>query len=330
MLRRWVLIATVSLWSYPLFGGEAGLREGMRSDESVWPTLIGIEPCSDEFIEAASPSRCDYAVQAYPSACDACSVPPRNGFWGEVSGVVWLGGLSGHLHTPTGGQPGTTSPNRPTVGEIGLDGLDAMPCLDARFGFTPRHELHLTYVAIERSGTDVLGTTLISQGRTFPAGSAVRSEFGLDTVRIGYRPHAWQCCTDQWRLTPEFGVGMALFEYQLNSPSASGPVDRSYNVGFPYLGLLYERPLSDRLQFETDLAGFGGVNGVSFVDCEFRLAYNVACSGRWNSSLLLGWRGVWFRRHDAQRGEQNDPNLRLGWLAEDPWSGLTLGLRLGF
>lgn len=34
----------------------------------------------------------------------------------------WLGGAQGDLQTPKGGQPGTTSSERPTVCEVGLGG----------------------------------------------------------------------------------------------------------------------------------------------------------------------------------------------------------------
>ena len=56
------------------------------------------------------------------------------------------------------------------------------------------------------------------------------------------------------------------------------------------------------------------------------MIYRIACGKRWNSAAVLGWRGMWFRRHDDQPAEQNDPNVRLGWLADDPWTGLTQSL----
>ncbi len=251
-------------------------------------------------------------------------------FSGSVLVGVWAGGLNGHLQTPAGGQPGSTSPKRPRVEEIGLDGLDWMPLLDVRLCVAGRHELHVDSVWIDRSGTDVLQQPLVSQNQTFSAGAAVASHFGLDTVRFGYRPLWLQWRWGRWSFTPEIGVGSSRFQYQLRSSQASGPVDRRYNVGFPYLGLLVHRPLSQRFTFETELAGTGGVNGVSLIDCDFSLSWRLLEATRADVDAVLGWRGLWFRRHDGQKLEQNDPNVRFGWLSSDPWVGLTLGLRLDF
>jgi hypothetical protein len=266
----------------------------------------------------------------FKNESEVLSEDTSRGYWGRVTAGVWLGGLQGHLQTPAGGGSGTTSSHRPTIDEIGLDGAEWMTTLDARFRRGDRHEFHFSYIDIGRSGSDVLGTSLISHNRTFPAGSQVESNFGLDTFRFGYRPHHWQRCLGEWTLTPEIGVGVAQFEYQLRSPSASGPIDRSYNIGFPYLGFLLERPIGERFGLEVDFTGMGGINGISFIDSDFRFVYHISNCKRWNSAAVLGWRGMWFRRHDGQSEAQNDPNLRIGWLADDPWTGLTLGLRIGF
>ena len=94
--------------------------------------------------------------------------------------------------------------------------------------------------------------------------------------------------------------------------------------------MLVEKPLTDRLRFEFDFAGSAGINGVSFIDSELRLACGFLLSRRCKAEAILGWRGLWFRRHDSQVQEQNDPNLRFGWLSTDPWAGLMLGLRVSY
>ena len=320
-----LLFLSVMVWQVHAQAAEIGRIFGKTQKPVVAAVLTGIETDDAEsrnsdlepFVEIDSES-------------EVFTADSSRGFWGQVTGGVWLGGLQGHLQTPAGGESGTTSSHRPTIDEIGLDGAEWMTTLDARFRRGDKHEFHFSYIDIERSGSDALGTSLISQNQTFPAGSQVESNFGFDTFRFGYRPHHWQRCFRDWTLTPEIGVGIAQFEYQLRSLSASGPVDRSYNVGFPYLGCLIEKPIGDRYLLEVEFTGSAGVNGVSFIDSDFRLVYNISCGKRWSSAAVLGWRGMWFRRHDDQPAEQNDPNLRIGWLADDPWTGLTLGLRIGF
>ncbi|NOX56102.1 MAG: hypothetical protein GXP27_17005 [Planctomycetes bacterium] len=283
-------------------------------------------------VSGSTPTSFDAQHQSCTAEPDGCvDQSPKPPFLSvTVQGGVWVSRLNGHLQTPAGGQLGTTSSHRPRVEEIGLDGTDWMPLLDARLRWAGKHEIHVSYVWIDRSGADVLQKTLISQAQTFPAGSAVRSHFGLDTLRVGYRPIGWRWDWRGWRLVPEIGVGSAAFSYQLNSSAATGPVDRRYTVGFPYLGFLLEKSLTDRLQFETDFAGAGGINGANVIDSEFRLAWRVAEWNRGRIDFVVGWRGLWFRRHDSQTEEQNDPNIRFGWLANNPWTGLTTSLRIGF
>ena len=319
----------------PWMGGATEAEEVIRwpaSPDLIEPmaedTTLGLAPPCESPCASQCASPCGVPGSEWVcTAADGCN-GRRVG--GHVAAGIWLGGLSGHLQTPNGGRPGSTSSHRPTVDEIGLHRVDWMPWLDAEASYGNAHALHFNYVWIDRSGQDVLSTALISQAQTFPAGSSVNSRVGLDTFRFGYRPLVWNLGQRSCSFTPEIGIGVSRLIYQLDSADATGPVDRRYNVGFPYIGFLLVTAPTDRLQFETELAGAGGINGVSFVDSEFRLAYGLRTAGPVRTDVILGWRGMWFRRHDSQEGEQNDPNLRFGWLASEPWSGLTMAVRLGF
>lgn len=271
--------------------------------------------------------------RAFPSACRECisgQCCPKERRHTQITTGVWLGELTGHLQTPVGGNPGTTSSHRPTVSEIGLDGPRWMPTIDARLDIEAGHELHVNYVHIDRSGDERLDELLVSNGFAFPGGSNVDSTFGLDTFRFGYRPRF--CCNHLLggRLVPEIGVGVTALEYGLSSFAADAQFNRSYHVGFPYVGVLLEQPLTERCRLELDVAGSGGINRIAFVDGELRAAYRLTSRRGWNAWAVVGWRGMWFRRHDGQAGEQNDPNVRLGALSDDPWAGLTLAVRFGY
>lgn len=248
--------------------------------------------------------------------------------WAEVITEFRQADLTGNLQTPKGGAPGSTTHDRPTVDEIGIGGMASIPSIDMRLGHED-HEFHLNVVLVERSGSSTLSETLISQGETFPAGSTVGSGLGLDTFRFGYRPHFWGLGWRGWRITPEIGAGVAQFEYKLTSSAATGSVDREYDVGFPYIGVLIERPLTERLSLELDLAGSEGVNGVSYVDASLRALYNFGTGERSGVSLFLGWRGTRFRRADHQE-QSNDVDLRFGAFSDSSFSGLTIGLQFTF
>jgi hypothetical protein len=196
--------------------------------------------------------------------------------------------------------------------------------------FFEKHQLHISYFRLDLEGEAVLKEDLVSQGETFPAGSAVESKLQLDLLRFGYRPIWLRPELGTWSLVPEIGMSFSPFSYQLQSETATGPVDRSYNIGFPYLALLLKGPIRGPLGAELDLAGFAGINGVVFVDADLRLVQTLLRQKQFGADLVLSLKGTWIRRTDGQSPLQNDPNLRMGIFSEDPWGGFTFGLRFVF
>src|SRR6266571_8640843 len=91
-----------------------------------------------------------------------------------LEGMWMYGPVAGHLQTPSGGQPGTTSSNRPTLGQIGIN---TASIYDAEV--LPSFRDHGMYIGgqwIRLSGERRLEEKLISQGETFPAGMDVKSD----------------------------------------------------------------------------------------------------------------------------------------------------------
>jgi len=201
-----------------------------------------------------------------------------------------------------------------------------LPTLDAALVVRGGHELRFDYVHIDVEGSDTLEEALVSQDVLFPSGSSVRSRLGLPVLRMGYRAHWLPLRWGGWSLAPEVGVAVAFFRYELTSPSASGEVDRSYSVAFPYFGLGLSGPLAARLRLELDVQGSG--IEADYVDAEARLVYQLFRWRRTRTSATLGLRGTWLHRVDSQRDEQNDVNVRVGAFSTDPWAGLSFGLRI--
>jgi hypothetical protein len=247
----------------------------------------------------------------------------------EITASAWLASATGFVQTPKGGTQGTTSSDRPKLDEIGLDGLTWLPAVDGRLTFFGDHELHVNYAALDLDGSDTLNEELISQDQTFPAGAKVKSKVRLDLLRFGYRPQWLSLKISRWTLIPEIGLSFNPFSYKLRSPAATGPVDRSYSIGFPYLEALVAGPIAGPLSAEVDISGSAGINGVTFVDTDLRLVYTLLQHERLTASCVLGLRGTWIRRRDSQ-STPNDVSLRLGSFSSDPWAGVTLGLRISF
>ena len=251
-------------------------------------------------------------------------------FKGEITASAWLASAAGSVQTPKGGGQGTTSPDRPRLDEIGLDGLRWLPLVDGGLTLFEDHELHVNYAALDIGGRDALKEDLLSQGQTFPAGAKVKSKLQLDLLRFGYRAPWLSLKISEWSLTPEIGLSFDPFTYKLSSSSATGPVNRSYTIAFPYLGISLAGPVAGPLRTELDVSGSAGINGATFAEADLRLVYTFLQHGRLGAALVVGLRGTWLRRSDSQSPVPNDVNLRLGSFSDDPWGGVNLGLRITF
>ncbi len=87
------------------------------------------------------------------------------------------------------------------------------------------------------SGDDRLGTTLISHGTTFPAGTSVQAHLHLDQYRIGYEHRfLWQSeGGTAFTLAPVVGVTLFAFDYTLTAADLSAA--RSYVQAAPHIGV---------------------------------------------------------------------------------------------
>jgi hypothetical protein len=153
-----------------------------------------------------------------------------------MEGSLRYGPVSGFVQTPLGGAPGTTSRNRPTFRELNIDEVlspEASIALSGR-GNSVYGGANILRLGDEHS----LSSPLVSHGTAFPAGTPVRSDFQLDSYRIGYQYRlsvANQAGTTL-SFSPGFGAALLDFDYHL---SANGGLSaaRSYFVGTPQISL---------------------------------------------------------------------------------------------
>ncbi len=141
----------------------------------------------------------------------------------DAGGSLLRGPVDGRIQTPQGGESGTTSSGRPSLAELGIEDADVGDFhANLDYGY---NGLYFGGRVMHLSGTNTLDRQLVSQGVTFPAGSAVDADVRFDWYRLGYR---YVPAGDRLvYLYPSVGATLLDFHYALSSPGLE-KVDRSY------------------------------------------------------------------------------------------------------
>ena len=149
-----------------------------------------------------------------------------------IGGAVYYGPVEGFLQTPKGGNPGTSSSQRPTLKELGID--DTV-FYDVTATFDWRHfEFYGGYQAISLDGSATLSDPLTSHGLLFPAGDHVKSTTDFDWWRVGI---GWKfrLLDDHLEIMPK--GEFALLDFNYNLSDSTQKAKRSYSKETFRLGL---------------------------------------------------------------------------------------------
>jgi len=164
-----------------------------------------------------------------------------------VQGSVYFGYANGFLQTPLGGQPGTTSLQRPTLHELNIDDAvfyeGSIRLQWKQLGF------YGGYQAIGLDGSGTLTQPLISHGVSFAAGQPFHTDNRLDWFDAGA---GWSFFFLDRRLEifPKAELALLDFSYKLSTPSAS--TSRSYSKGCLRLGAEATYHFNPALAFKLD------------------------------------------------------------------------------
>jgi hypothetical protein len=238
----------------------------------------------------------------------------------DVEAQVRYGPVSGYLQTPRGGAPGSTSPRRPTLEEIGV-GEAFEPGVLARLAFK-RHRGRLEWNQLRLHGDATLSETLVSQANTFPAGTAVSSDTDLMGLAASYG-YLFELPVGGERvaLVPGVGVRGVRFNYQMTASNGLS-TDRLYASYAPDVGLDWEwRPRGrGTLRFsghvsQTVEAFLEARRRMSVFDASARVHADL--SRRLSLFAETGYRHVLL--DDVQPDEQNRVHVDFG-----PWIGFGL------
>ncbi len=259
---------------------------------------------------------------------------------GDQSGSRWLqvearasalfASFDGELQTPLGGRAGTTSHERPTTEEVGLDGLRGFASAHLAVRVFEQHSFRFGYTALTQSGHETLARSLITHGQTFPKGARVESRLELPFGRVGYRAEWLPLDLGPVRITPEAGVARLDFAYRLRASEATGEADRAYVIYYAYWGAAIDAALGSGVRGELDVFASAGLNNVTSIDTDLRLLLPVFERTWLRADLVVGWRGIWLHYKDDQHERQNDIDVRVGGFSTRPWAGAQLGVQLGF
>lgn len=160
---------------------------------------------------------------------------------------VGLVAHEGFLQTPAGGQPGTASAGRPTLGELNVgDGHYRWVAGTVWFG---RYALDVRYTAIGDSGSATLSTPMVSQGNAFDAGSDLRTVLSLDGLSLAFT-RSFEFAEDT-KLAMGPWVGWTAFDLDVVGPTAG--VDRSYRVYALGVNATLDRTLGQRWRVGSEV-----------------------------------------------------------------------------
>jgi hypothetical protein len=209
-----------------------------------------------------------------------------------------FGPLDGFLQTPSGGGPGTSSKQRPTFDELGLNDVIFYDTrLDVQWH---RARLYGGYQFIRLDGSTTLSQPLVSHGRNFAAGDSVRTDDQLDWARAGF---GWQLDFLNHRLevVPSAEMAFLAFDYHLSSSSQSA--DRSYIKGAARLGVETTYHLNSRVSLNLDGSASLPLSNTPQIatlaaTTNFRLFSN---NWRVKPSLFAGIGAEWIDYEDNQK-----------------------------
>jgi len=215
------------------------------------------------------------------------------------------GSIDGFIQTPKGGNPGSTSSNRPTFEELGFDTISIYEG-SIRAGW----DVHTIYSGAQiarLSGRSRLDDELTSQDVTFPAGSYVDADIQLDRYWLGYLYRfdlSPEGPRNVFTVAPGACISAFAFHYELDGSGKRG-VDREYlKVGIR-LGCELTWMITDKLSAHGRAFGSLPIPNTPWI-------LGLDLVGRyqlWKSRRVkaLGYLGIAYDRIDY-KDEQKVPN----------------------
>jgi hypothetical protein len=186
-------------------------------------------------------ARTSFAPPAVAARAVVSDVPASG--W-RVRTELRVGNPRGHVQIPKGGQPGTTSPGRPTFDEVGVEAAFE-PVVDVAWR-RGRHVIHGGAGAWILHGSEVLREPLVSHQKSYAAGTDVDSgtELWEAWLAYGHTFSLGRC----WTLTPGIGAYLSRIDYSITGAGQTS--ERAFSTVSP----LFEAELAWHLGGGVQLA----------------------------------------------------------------------------
>ena len=249
-----------------------------------------------------------------------CIVPYSALASSEISFSYLRGDAEGYLQTPAGGQPGSTTRQRPTLKELGFDFLSIYDFSISRVVGDGKHKLLGGYQVIRAESTASLKRDLTSQNKNFSAGDVVKADLQADWLRFNW--------LYKWRTTEvagksfvvSLGAGLVFFDFHYQLDGGILKVDRAYSKLGYRAGTQLDWRLADKFTLQLDVfEGLPLPNTPVILSAGLKGKYTLWDKGSVGSLIA----GVAYNRIDYE-DEQTVPNhirIETGPLFE---AGLTI------
>jgi len=241
---------------------------------------------------------------AAPVFADQIDSPPAASPRFSAEGDFFYGPAKGYVQTPAGGSPGSTSHNRPRLGELGIhDAYIGRATIAAQWD---HNEVFGGAEIIRLSGDGTLRNDLTTHGATFATGTSVSADVSLAWYRFGYRYHADFFPADngapQLSLAPYADGVIWNFSYSVRRGGSRA--SRAYIKPSGQLGLQAAWiPRGGPFSLNADVsASPPGISSLPFIAAEqIDARYRLIDTGRFSASVLLGVRMEEINFYDSQR-----------------------------
>ncbi|MEM1244498.1 MAG: hypothetical protein AAGG80_06765 [Pseudomonadota bacterium] len=207
------------------------------------------------------------------------------------------GKTRGFSQIPAGGGPGTTSPRRPYLNQLGVDRTNIYNLMLA--WHVNQFKLYGGYQFDRQSGHSRVTQLTLTHATTFPAGANVRTRYNFDLARIGiayFYPHATQ------RLIIYPAVEWTLLNFRSSLTSPGIRTQRDFDASTVRFGSGFIYNFSHQLAF--NMTAFTVIPNLTQLDVYTvagRFMYLLAPQTRSQPTIFLGMRWQRIRFQDHQR-----------------------------